>query len=194
VNRFQRRPNSAGRFLSKKEMDDALRPVLALAQRHGIPVAIIGGYAMAAHGSPRLTSDVDVAATEPIPGLKPTKRLTFGGFVTRVKGVTVDVVVRQDAFADLYEEAILAARGGVALPEHLVAMKLVAGRPRDQDDLIFLLESGAVNLNKARGVVKRWLGHFGLESLESYILEAEWRRVSETKGSPRRGRGGRRRR
>lgn len=188
TNRFDPRlrlPNSGGRFLSRKEMESALRPILASARKHGIAVAVVGGYAMAYYGSDRLTSDVDVAALHPIPGFPPTRRLSFGGFVTKVKGITVDVIVRSDGYAGLYEEAILSARGIVS-PDFLAAMKLAAGRPKDLLDLDWLLQQPKlVNRKKARKIVEKFLGgQFAAEEFDALAAEADWHRKANRRGAP----------
>lgn len=176
-----RHRNSMGRFLDKAEVDQALSVVLTKAHQQKIPCAIVGGLAMALYGSPRLTADVDVAAQRPVAGLKPERRLSFGGFATHVGRVPVDVIVRSDHYARLYEEAVLSARSNVVSPEHLATMKLAAMRERDEQDLKFLLVNQRVNLAKLRGIVSRYLGPYGLDSLESYVLEAKWLRAQARK-------------
>ena len=60
--------------------------------------------------------------------------------------------------------------------EYLIAMKMVAGRPKDDADLEFLIADGGVDLERARTVVSEHLGPNAVDELERYCDEVAWRR------------------
>ena len=175
--------NARKQFLSPEKMDEAVTEVAAIAKSEGIRIAVIGGYAMQLYGSDRLTSDVDFAADSPIPGLRRGRRLTFGGTQTQSSaGVPIDIVVRDDAYEELYDEVISLAkriRGvpvPVATPEHLAAMKMAAGRDgKDHLDLAFLIVSGATSTAKARRIIERHLGEYAAREFDLLVDEFRWR-------------------
>ena len=57
---------------------------------------------------------------------------------------------------------------------NLVAMKLIAGRGKDNLDLITLLQSGEVDVPKARRIIKRLLGAYAAMNFDTRVAEAEW--------------------
>ena len=173
------------KFLSPEVLARTTAMVLELSGDQGIDIAIAGGYAMQFYGSSRLTGDVDVIAdSEPDedPRLKRTKPLTFGGrqYVTP-DGVEVDFIVRADAFAPLYQEALnhrVLTEDGIPVitPEYLAVVKFVAGRSKDHDDLMYLLQAESlVDRGAALDIVRRLLGAFAAEEFQSFIDEADWR-------------------
>lgn len=173
---------SRHRFLSPDLLVEAVGEVAALARREGVRIALIGGFALQLHGSDRLTGDIDIAADARLRALPRGKALSFGGEATQApNGVPVDWVLRDDDFAPLYDEAVARAvrvRGVPALvarPEHLVAMKMVAGRTRDTADLEFLLGAGVADPSKARTVVKKHLGPYAARELDRLAEEIAWK-------------------
>jgi hypothetical protein len=153
---------------------------------HCDEVVIVGGLAMQFWGSPRLTLDVDLAADE-IPTDMDTEcqRLTIGGVRARAKnGVPVDIIVRNDEWSDLYEEAIDHAEkvdgapAPVVTPEYLVAMKMVAGRPKDEQDVRFLvlLPDDQFDMGECEEVVRDFLGAYAVKELKAIVEEARWRK------------------
>jgi hypothetical protein len=168
------------RFLSTKELAEAARQI---AENTTVPMAIAGGYAMQIYGSDRLTTDLDLVAAR-MPGKLPKLRpLTFGGYATRAPdGVPVDVIVRDDEFARLYRDALRVARRvrGAPIPVvplgHLIAMKMLAARPKDDLDLDFILPRMTKSeLAEARRTVVRHLGAYAGRELDDRIAEAVWR-------------------
>jgi hypothetical protein len=148
------------------------RALASIADREGVHLALVGGMAMQCYGSPRPTSGVDVVASAPVDGLPSGRLLAFGGFVVHLSGVAVSVIVRHDEYAPLYVEAREHARAievapiPVVPPEHLAAMKLAGGRPRDTADLEWLLASGPLDVHKALGIVSTHLGPDAVERFE----------------------------
>jgi hypothetical protein len=156
-------------------------------------VLIVGGLAMQHYGSDRLTGDVDVAAGRVLAGLAPVRDLTFGGVAAVTPaGLPVDLIVRNDVYADLFDEAIFAGvrvpdlPAPVVRPEYLVAMKMVAGRGKDWLDLEALLALGVVDLARARAVVGKHLGPFAVQEFDRIVEEVAWR--TSGGGPTRRGR------
>lgn len=88
------------KFLDPRDVEEAISELSVIALREHIDTVLVGGVAMMAYGSDRLTKDVDVACRdEYLPGLKKIKDLSFGGFsALSPRGHPVDVVVRDDAY------------------------------------------------------------------------------------------------
>ena len=135
----------------------AMKVVTKVADGKNIPWALVGGVAMSYYGSPRLTKDVDIIASQTL-GLVAERQLGFGGerYNTKVgrKEVPVDWIVRNDDVEIFYKRALDDATDtefGFPLitPEWLVIIKYIAGRFRDQSDAVFLL--------KQKGLVDRKL-------------------------------------
>ena len=171
------------RLLAPEVLDAAADFVIQAARREGVTVALAGGYALQMHGSPRLTGDVEEVADGAIAALPPGKRLSFGGYKSEAEGVPVDVIVRADDFALLYQDALVHASliKGVPFirPEYLAAMKLVAGRRTDLADLAFLVGEEVIDLERTRAIVRQHLGPYAVKELNAFIEETLWRRDKE---------------
>ena len=126
----------------------AARELGKAAAAESIAWAVAGGLAMYLYGSPRLTKDVDIIAAGYL-SRAANASLNIGGSsylveIGRYK-VTVDWIVRGDGYAKYYGAALAQA---VALPndihlitpEWLLILKMFAGRQKDYDDAIFLLQ------------------------------------------------------
>jgi len=163
-------------------------------ERLGIPYMLIGGQAVLLYGEPRLTRDVDVTLGVG-PGRLPELLEWVRGngwqvlveapaeFVEKtmvlpclepVSGIRIDLIF---SFSLYEQQALKRARrvpiGGIqvcfASLEDLMIHKVLAGRPRDLEDLrIVLLKNPAFDLE----YVHRWLGEFdrslGVRSLEQF--------------------------
>jgi hypothetical protein len=166
--------------LSFAEAKDAMAEAAQKSAAEGIPIALGGGFAMQAYGSDRLTQDVDLMAPRLPSFAADGDDLIFGGKSVDINGIPIDVIVRADDYADLYEEAIQKAkpRPGyevkIITPEYLVAMKMVAGRPKDDLDLNYLLSSVKMDMTTLKSVVSRFLGRYAVSDLASRIQEAKW--------------------
>lgn len=125
---------------------------------HEVRFLIVGGYALAAHGHPRYTKDLDVwvwtdpSNTERVVGA--LEEFGFGGLgLTPSDFEEPDVVVQLGrepqridiltfatglAFIDAYEHRVLIDVGGLSVPfisvDDLRANKLATGRLRDRAD------------------------------------------------------------
>jgi hypothetical protein len=170
------------RFLDPALLAEALAQVAELAEREGVRIALLGGFALQHYGSDRLTGDIDVVAEERVRGLPPGTALSFGGEQTEApNGVPVDVVLRDDEYAGLYQEALEHATrvegmpAPLVRPEHLAAMKMVAARDRDMLDLDFLIASSVVDAKKARAIIKKHLGPYGAQEFDRIVDEVAWK-------------------
>jgi hypothetical protein len=168
------------KFLSIEDLNAAAGAIFRTAKRQGIKVAAVGGYACQLYGSPRLTVDLDVIASDgPIKGLLVGKALTFGGYQTKALGVPIDVILRDDDYEKLYFDALRTAVKDtvagifVVRPEYLAAMKLAAARGKDDLDLKFLIVN-VVDVVKTRAVIKKQLGSYAADEFDRVVDEALW--------------------
>ena len=135
------------------------------------------------YGSDRLTGDIDVIGDRRAEDLLPRgKPLSFGGVQTHApNGVPVDLVVRDDVYAGLYEEALdksVRMKGVpmlVARPEYIAAMKLAAGRARDMADLEWLILTKTADVKKTRIVFRRTLGPYAAQEWDRLVDEVAWK-------------------
>ncbi len=167
---------------SPPELLDALRDLRAVLDEEDIRWYVFGAQAVVLYGQPRLTADLDVtleATLERALALVPA--LEQRGFETRApdpeellrrarvlpiahraSGLAVDLVVAGPGL----EEEFLAHRrfvdvGGVEVPvispEDLVVTKVLAGRPKDLEDVRGVLrEQGrALDLDRSRRFLRR---------------------------------------
>jgi hypothetical protein len=145
-------------------------------------VAIVGGLAMQTWGSDRLTKDVDLIVARVPPDVAHSKPLVFGGVAIIVDGIDVDLIDRDDDYAGLYAEALDNAEefddlpAPVVAPEYLVAMKMVAGRPKDDLDVNYLLSDPdlALNFKQTEGIVREHLGKQAVRDLRDLRDTAQW--------------------
>ena len=113
--------------------------------------------------------------------------LPFGGQkIEMPSGVPVDLIVREDEYKGLYEEALRSAictEDGqpIVRPEYLAAMKFAARRPKDNADLIFLLQQpDLLDRKLVREVVYRMVGgRFAAEEFDSVVAEADFLQSKE---------------
>lgn len=127
---------------------EATLQVSELAAKEEIEWALAGGLAMHLYGSPRLTKDVDIIASNHL-SLTPKHPLSFGGnnYVLQIGKyeVPLDWIVRNDGYQTFYraalKDAIKLPNGlRIVTPEWLVILKFNAGRQKDLDDIVFLLK------------------------------------------------------
>lgn len=175
------------RFLDASQIEETIKEVAELAEDGKVDVALIGGVALQLYGSDRFTKDVDFVGSGEFAGLEDVGRLSLGGWRgTTSKGVMVDVLVRGE-FEGLYENVLAHARFEpelgikVARVEHIMAMKLVAGRGKDEEDIKIILRLGELDLKEARSFIRRQLGQFAVKEFDSYVDEVAWRKAKEEK-------------
>lgn len=141
------------------------RDILSLFNDERVDYLVVGAYALAFHGLPRATGDIDLwvrcsnenasriwgALTRfgaPLSGIK-VNDFTTAGIVVQV-GVSprrIDILTTIDGvdFDDAGRERELAEIDGLTIPilskQHLLQNKRSAGRPKDQADLAWLESS-----------------------------------------------------
>jgi hypothetical protein len=147
-------------FVSYQDFAEFIR----ILGRHRVRFVIIGGYAVAFHGSPRATDDVDVLIEQTEPNIRRIERalVEFAGAaprpgalrqrrgVVRIGGpiVHIDVTTKIDGIADFAAVWGRRVRGDfLGVPASYISMrdllrtKRAANRPKDQGDIAFLVEA-----------------------------------------------------
>jgi hypothetical protein len=170
-----------GKLLGPADLEEAARALLKSASVEDKRIAFCGGFAAQKYGSGRLTADLDVVARDPPPAAFSGKRpLSFGGVRGKAGKVPIDWIVRDDRWSLLYEDALRCACPAAGLPlirrEHLVAMKMVAGRSKDELDVAaMLLRASAEAIERVAATVKKYLGAYAEDDLHAILAEARWR-------------------
>jgi hypothetical protein len=148
----------------------AAEEVLAAIREMGTDALLIGALALAVHGYPRATEDLDLAVATPVANLRALARVLrergydvtlrepdaddpLGGVLdVRMQGADLIQVVNFDnspggGFPRLVSDALTASEPlavgstlRVADPYHLIAFKLYAGGPKSGLDILALLE------------------------------------------------------
>ena len=140
--------NTAVPMISSDTGLEAAQRMGELATQEEIEWAVAGGMAMYIYGSPRLTKDVDIIASNNL-SLTPDHPLGFGGSSYTLQvgkyAVQVDWIVRTDGYRKYYRaalnDAVKMPNGlRVITPEWMVILKINAGRQKDLDDAVFLLK------------------------------------------------------
>jgi len=108
--------------------------------------------------------------------------LHIGGIGLREEGVTIDFIDRRlhgidRLFRVAIEEASCEVNVGensipVVSLEHLIAMKIVSGEPKDDKDLKKLLSIDKADYKKTRRIVEKYLGPITAERLDVFAREA----------------------
>ena len=169
----------------------ALAQLARRARKAQVRYALCGGLAMHLYGFNRATTDVDVLASGVL-DLAAKHTLSFGGdsYLVKVKGrgITVDWIVRNDFFRQYYERALAeAVDSGVGhpilSPEWLVILKYMAGRAKDQLDLLWLLrQPDLVDRELVKQHLQSAMGeaaYFPIRELERVFLEADKMRLRD---------------
>jgi uncharacterized nucleotidyltransferase DUF6036 len=144
---------------------DALRRLIDELDTNEIEYALCGGLAMAIHGRPRTTVDIDILiladsldrVMQIAEDLGYTIRgldMNFGPIKRRVSKIdqatrfvlTLDMILVTDAIRDIWETRVKAKLEGgklfVVSKEGLIALKKMSGRPQDIADIFALTEDG----------------------------------------------------
>lgn len=168
-----------------EELHAAAQEVYALAEARSVRVALAGGLALQFYGSSRLTSDVDFLAEEKL-GVSNSDAIEFGGEAFEAEnGVEVDLIVRNDGYQYLYEEALARAaivnfpplKGWLIVrPEYMAAIKLAAGRTKDMADLEFLISENVAPVGKTRALISRLMGEYAARDFDSIVAEIDWKK------------------
>lgn len=190
-------------------MNETLAGLAAALRRLGARWCILGAQAAVIHGRPRMTADIDVTVelgSRSVNAL--LAALSTSGFApafefdeafiaaTRVvpvvhsSGMPVDIMLAGPGLEEMFLEAAeLTDIAGVDVPvisaEHLVVTKILAGRPRDLEDVegIVVARAGTLDYKQIEQV---------LVMLESAIGQSDllprWRSIAAKLGSSRRAR------
>lgn len=160
-------------------------------QSRGLAYMLIGGQAVLLYGEPRLTKDIDVtlgAGTEKLPvvlelaytlGLKVlvdspesfVKQTMVLPCLEARSGIRIDFILSNTPYE---QQALKRARpvklGGTEIyfttPEDLIIHKIIAGRPRDLEDVKHILLK---NRDLDHAYIRDWLGRFTTELGQSYL-------------------------
>lgn len=148
------------------DLDPDFAEFVECLSRYSVRYLIVGGYALAAHGLPRATGDLDVwVLVDPENAEGIVRALADFGFgtvgLTRDDFLTPDQVVQLGyppyridiltaidgvLFDDAWQRRLTIATGSGALHiiglDDLVANKRASGRPRDLDDIERILREG----------------------------------------------------
>jgi hypothetical protein len=139
-----------------------------------VPWFLFGAQAAILHGAARLTADVDVTVRLPdsvppdllIETLQNDRfraRLTDAAFIARSRvlplvhlptGLPLDIVIagpglEDQFFARVVEREIDHVRVPLASPEDVVVMKVLAGRPKDDEDVVAIVTAQGAALDLA---------------------------------------------
>jgi len=168
------------RPLTPEEIDEGISAFLQTASNNrDLRFALVGGVALQAFGYNKGTTDVDFIITDlPVNSypLKVGVPLSFGGssyFLN--KDIMVDLIVRRDGYAALYQEALDLAVDQAGLPvvtlEYLTAIKFLASRDKDLKAVKWILsEPGRVNSVWIGMLLQRHLGQYTMESWTRFSM------------------------
>lgn len=182
-------------------IEHAAARLAACLEAAGIPYMVIGGLALAVRGEPRMTQDVDVtlgidashldqllaalagqftpAVTTPADFVKRTNVLPVRDDET---GLRCDLIFSFISFErdaiDRAESVVLDSDSRIRIvsAEDLIVYKLLAGRPRDVEDVRGILTRQGEGLNRA--VVETHLIEFA-RLIEKPEMVATWRQLTD---------------
>jgi hypothetical protein len=191
----KRTGGSLEQTVTTEEGLEAIEILTEVAEANGIDFIIAGGLAVQLYGFTRATTDADVLASAVLP-IESFRQLTFGGEsykvqITNGKTVVVDWIVRDDDKKDVYQASIsqpeqLSEKLKIVSPEWLVIIKQLAGRGKDELDLLWLLrKEGLVDREKVKELVRQVFGRFAfvlIEDLEANFLYADVMKARDEKG------------
>jgi hypothetical protein len=191
----KRNGGSLEQTVTTEEGLEAIEILTEVADANGIDFVIAGGLAVQLYGFTRATTDADVLASAVLP-IESFRQLTFGGESYKVqisngKTVVVDWIVRDDEKKDVYQASILqpeqlSEKLRIISPEWLVIIKQLAGRGKDELDLLWLLrKDGLVDREKVKELVREVFGRFAfvlIEDLEANFLYADVMKAKDEQG------------
>ncbi|HXU34872.1 MAG TPA: DUF2442 domain-containing protein [Blastocatellia bacterium] len=179
--------NSSSRpSISTEEGLDIANKMVRTADENSVNCALCGGLAMHIYGFTRATVDVDFIATARLP-LQAARELEMGGDAYNIrsdeqKEIEVDWIVRDDDKKEVYEAALAGAVSTekglpIITPEWMVILKYLAGRGKDQIDLMWLLrEKGLVDRELVKQHISNLFGRYAfwpLADMDNLFLEAD---------------------
>lgn len=171
---------------STPEVGEVARAMSKLLHNLGVRHAIVGGLAVGVHGWPRMTMDVDFLLApgtnigELLKGRHKALRAPgYAALTTTARGVKIDFLTPdEDGPVGHLAAAVDAAEDVQGVPilglAPLVAMKLYAGRARDQADVVEMLK--ALESDAAAEAIRRYLREHApdlQDDFESLVVQAE---------------------
>jgi hypothetical protein len=188
--------SSAKQSISTEEGLDIASKVVSRAEENNVKCALCGGLAMHVYGFTRATVDVDFIAAARLP-LPATKELEMGGEAYTVqtggeKEIEVDWIVRADDKKEVYEAALAGATSTedglpIITPEWMVILKYLAGRGKDQIDLLWLLrEERLVDRELVKQHISSLFGRYAfwpLADVDNLFLEADVMKARDQNGA-----------
>lgn len=172
------------KFIMPQQIDWAIDLMKAISKEQGVTAMLVGGVAMQSYGSPRLTKDIDFVVDQEFPKpdvLSFLGPINFGGqaFIA-ADGTKIDVILRNDDYWALYEEALsqlVVTEDGVPIvtPEYLAVFEFAANEPKHLLDLQWLMRQPALlDLAKVRNIIYRHVGQrYGVEQFEKLVDQVE---------------------
>ncbi len=183
------------------DLTEPFRDFVTLFERQRIPYALMGGMAVAAHGLPRPTHDVDFTISLPRERLQAfyeaATELGYavpeafqGGWVDRVAGmplvrvqmwvrgkpVDIDLFLAESPYQmELLKRKVRVEVEGLEAwlvsPEDLILLKLIAARPRDYGDIADIL---FVQGQLDEAYLRRWAAALGVtDRLEEALRQSQ---------------------
>ena len=172
--------------ISTEEGLEVAKAAVKAAREQGIVCALAGGLAMHLYGFTRATTDVDMVASAPL-DWQAKDKLSFGGetypAAAGKREIDLDWIVRDDFFREFYEAALrdaIETDAGLCIisPAWMVILKYIAGRGKDQIDLLWLLQQpNLVNRDEVRTRMIEVMGAkaavLPLREIERLFVQAE---------------------
>ena len=170
----------------------AAEMVVKVADKANINWALAGGLAMHFYGFTRATKDVDLVASDLLK-LPAVMKLSFGGetYEVKVKNKVIKIgwIIRDDFFREFYENALRDSiedeKGWHYItPEWMVILKYIAGRGKDQIDLMWLLQqTDLVDRDLIRKLMIEVLGEKGaalpVREIERLFAQADLNKMRD---------------
>jgi len=194
-NRSRYNSSSVKQSISTEEGLHVASKVAEKAEENQVECALCGGLAMHVYGFTRATVDVDFIAAARLP-LPATRELEMGGEAykfesSEAKEIEVDWIVRDDEKKEIYEAALAGAvstENGLPIvtPEWMVILKYLAGRGKDQIDLMWLLrEETLVDRDLVKQHISDLFGRHAfwpLADMDNLFLEADVMKARDQNG------------
>lgn len=177
------------------------RDFVGIFERARIPYVLMGDMAVAAHGLPRPTHDVDFTIALPRERLSDLYKTATeagytvpeafeGGWVdevagmplvrlqTWVRGKTIDIDIflaesryQQELLKRKVHVHVEGLEAWLVSPEDLILLKLIAGRPRDYGDIVDIF---FVQAQLDESYLRRWAAPLGIaDRLEKALRDAK---------------------
>jgi hypothetical protein len=195
VKRKQYKASSGTQSISTEEGLIVANEIVKEARKHKVDCALCGGLAMHVYGFTRATVDVDFIAAERLP-LPASKKLQMGGETYQIqaraeKKIDIDWIIREDDKQDIYKAALAGATStdeGIPIitAEWMVILKYLAGRGKDQIDLLWLLrEEGLVDRALVKQHINDLFGRYAywpLADMDNLFLEADVMKARDENG------------